>query len=68
MGATSLDAQNVASLAYLFTEAGRDPGRAGVPAAAQLFDLGDSFGSTVDVNVAGPDYEAVRRAAGQGRG
>ena len=69
MGATSLDAQNVASLAYLFTEAGQGiPGVQVFPQQAQLFDLGDSFGSTVDVNVAGPDYEAVRRAAGAAQG
>jgi HAE1 family hydrophobic/amphiphilic exporter-1 len=69
MGATSLDAQNVASLAYLFSEAG-----AGIPGVqvfaqqAQLFDLGDGFGSTVDVNISGPDYDAVRRAAAAAQG
>jgi HAE1 family hydrophobic/amphiphilic exporter-1 len=69
MGATSLDATNVASLAYLFSEAG-----AGIPGVqvfaqqAQLFDLGDSFGSTVDVNISGPEYDAVRRAAGAAQG
>lgn len=69
MGATSLDATNVASLSYLFNEAG-----AGIPGVqvfaqqAQLFNLGDSFGSTVDVNISGPDYDAVRRAAGAAQG
>lgn len=69
MGATSLDATNVASLSYLFSEAG-----AGIPGVqvfaqqAQLFNLGDSFGSTVDVNISGPDYDAVRRAAGAAQG
>ena len=69
MGATSLDATNVASLAYLFSEAG-----AGIPGVqvfaqqAQLFDLGDTFGSTVDVNISGPDYDAVRQAAGAAQG
>ena len=69
MGATSLDAQNVASLAYLFTEAGQGiPGVQVFPQQAQLFNLGDTFGSTVDVNISGPDYAAVRVAAGAAQG
>ena len=47
-----MDGANVASLAYLFSEAGQGiPGVNVFPQQAQLFDLGDSFGSTVDVNI-----------------
>jgi hydrophobic/amphiphilic exporter-1 (mainly G- bacteria), HAE1 family len=69
MGATSLDASNVMSLQYLFSEAGQGiPGVQVFPQQAQLFDLGDSFGSTVDVNISGPDYERVRQAAAAAQG
>jgi HAE1 family hydrophobic/amphiphilic exporter-1 len=69
MGATSLDGQNVESLTYLFSEAGQ--GIAGVqvfPRQAPLFQLGDSFGTTVDVNISGPNYDAVRQAAAAAQG
>jgi HAE1 family hydrophobic/amphiphilic exporter-1 len=69
MGATSTDAANVASMAYLFQQAGEGiPGVNVFPQQAQLFDLGDSFGSTVDVNIAGPDYAKVRQAAAAAQG
>ena len=58
MGATSDDELNVAALKYLFNQSAQ--GIAGVnifPMQATIFDLGDSFGSTVDVNISGPDYE-----------
>jgi HAE1 family hydrophobic/amphiphilic exporter-1 len=64
MGATSQDPQNVDSLKYLFTHATQ--GIAGTFAIAQqasIFDLGDSFGQTVDVSIAGQDYDKVRAAA-----
>jgi HAE1 family hydrophobic/amphiphilic exporter-1 len=69
MGATSIDAQNVTPLKYLFQAASQ--GIAGVqvyPMQATIFDLGDSFGSTVDVNISGPDYEQVRMASGMSMG
>ena len=69
MGATSTDPANVASLAYLFQQAGQGmPGVNVFPQQAQLFDLGDTFGSTVDVNISGPDYDRVRQAAAATQG
>ncbi len=65
MGATSLDAENVTSLKYLFQQATQGiPGSFAIPIQATIFDLGDSYGSTVDVNISGPDYDQVRVAAG----
>ena len=69
MGATSLTMKNGCSLKYLFNQSAQ--GIAGVnifPMQATIFDLGDSFGSTVDVNISGPDYEKVRAAAGMPQG
>ena len=64
MGATSNDPENVASLAYLFTQATQGmPGTMAIAQQATIFDLGDSFGSAVETNVTGQDYAAVRRAA-----
>jgi HAE1 family hydrophobic/amphiphilic exporter-1 len=69
MGATSLDGSNVASLKYLFQQAGQGiPGSFAFPLQAAIFDLGDSFGSTVDVSISGPDYDKVRQAAAMAQG
>lgn len=69
MGATSTDGNNVASLKYLFSQAAQGiPGSFAFPLQAAIFDLGDSFGSSVDVNISGPDYEKVRAAAGMAQG
>ncbi|MGB7159855.1 MAG: efflux RND transporter permease subunit [Tepidisphaeraceae bacterium] len=69
MGATSLDGENVASLKYLFSQAAQGiPGSFAFPLQAAIFDLGDTFGSSVDVNISGPDYEKVRVAAGMAQG
>src|SRR5688500_8601362 len=69
MGATSIDTQNVASLKYLFQQATQgNPGVQAFAMQATIFDLGDSFGSTVDVNISGPDYDQVRAAAGVAQG
>jgi HAE1 family hydrophobic/amphiphilic exporter-1 len=64
MGATSNDPENVGSLAYLFQQATQGiPGTFGVAQQATIFDLGDSFGTTVDVNLSGEQIETVRSAA-----
>ena len=64
MGATSRDPSNVASLSYLFSQAAQGiPGTFAAAQQATIFDLGDSFGSTVDASISGPDHEAVRAAA-----
>ncbi|MGH7213306.1 MAG: efflux RND transporter permease subunit [Tepidisphaeraceae bacterium] len=69
MGATGNDPANVASMKYLFQEATQGiPGSFAFPVQATIFDLGDSFGSTVDVNISGPDYEKVRTAAAMAQG
>jgi HAE1 family hydrophobic/amphiphilic exporter-1 len=69
MGATSLDTHNVASLKYLFQQASQGmPGVQAFAMQATIFDLGDSFGSTVDVNISGPDYDQVRAAAAVAQG
>jgi hydrophobic/amphiphilic exporter-1 (mainly G- bacteria), HAE1 family len=69
MGATSIDGDNVASLKYLFQQAAQGiPGSFTFPLQAAIFDLGDSFGSSLDVNISGPDYEKVRAAAGMAQG
>ena len=64
MGATSTDPENVASLSYLFQQAAQGiPGTMAIAQQATIFDLGDSFGSAVETNVTGEDYEKVRQAA-----
>ena len=64
MGATSNDPENVSSLAYLFQQSTQGiPGTFGVAQQATIFDLGDSFGVTVDVNISGEDINRVRQAA-----
>jgi HAE1 family hydrophobic/amphiphilic exporter-1 len=69
MGATSLSGENVASMKYIFQAAAQGiPGSFAFPLQAAIFDLGDSFGSSVDVNISGPDYEKVRTAAGMAQG
>jgi HAE1 family hydrophobic/amphiphilic exporter-1 len=69
MGATSLDPQNVASLKYVFQQATQGiPGSMAFAIQAPIFDLGDSFGSSVDLNISGQDYDKVRMAAGMAQG
>ena len=69
MGATSADGSNVKSLKYLFQQAGQGiPSVMVIPMQAPLFALGDSFGSTVDLNISGPDYDKVRTAAAMAQG
>jgi HAE1 family hydrophobic/amphiphilic exporter-1 len=69
MGATSIDGENVASLKYIFQSAAQGiPGSFTFPLQATIFDLGDSFGSSLDVNISGPDYDKVRAAAGMAQG
>ena len=64
MGATSNDPENVASLAYLFTQATQGiPGTFGIAQQATIFDLGDSFGQNVDVSISGQEINKVRNAA-----
>jgi HAE1 family hydrophobic/amphiphilic exporter-1 len=64
MGATSTDPENVASLKYLFQQATQGiPGTFAVAIQATIFDLGDSFGQTVDMSLSGEDYAKVRSAA-----
>jgi HAE1 family hydrophobic/amphiphilic exporter-1 len=64
MGATSTDPENVNALKYLFNEATQGiPGTFAIAIQASIFDVGDSFGSSVEMNIAGPHYEHVRRAA-----
>jgi HAE1 family hydrophobic/amphiphilic exporter-1 len=69
MGATSNDAANVSSLRYLFQQATQGiPGTFAIAQQATIFDLGDSFGSTVDLNISGEDYNRVRDAAAVAQG
>ncbi len=69
MGATSNDPENVASLKYLFQQATQGiPGTFAVALQATIFDLGDSFGQTVDLSIAGDDYNKVRSAAAVAQG
>ena len=64
MGATSTDPENVTSLKYLLNDATQGiPGTFAVAIQASIFDVGDSFGSSVEMNISGPQYEKVRRAA-----
>lgn len=69
MGATSNDPENVASLAYLFTQATQGiPGTFAIAQQATIFDLGDSFGSAVETNFSGADYDTVRGVAAAAQG
>jgi HAE1 family hydrophobic/amphiphilic exporter-1 len=64
MGATSTDPENVASLKYLLNEATQGiPGTFAIAIQASIFDVGESFGSSVEINIAGPQYDNVRQAA-----
>ncbi|MGE3535978.1 MAG: efflux RND transporter permease subunit [Candidatus Tectimicrobiota bacterium] len=69
MGATSTDGENVASLKYLLNEATQGiPGTFAIAIQASIFDVGDSFGSSVEMNISGPHYEQVRQAAAATQG
>ena len=69
MGATSADPENVASLQYLFQQATQGiPGTFAIAQQATIFDLGDSYGSAVETNFSGQDYEKVRGAAAVAQG
>ena len=64
MGATSTDPENVTALKYLLNEATQGiPGTFAIAIQASIFDVGDSFGSSVELNISGPQYDNVRRAA-----
>jgi HAE1 family hydrophobic/amphiphilic exporter-1 len=64
MGATSTDPENVTALKYLLNEATQGiPGTFAIAIQASIFDVGDSFGSSVETNISGPQYDNVRRAA-----
>ena len=64
MGATSTDPENVTALKYLLNDATQGiPGTFAIAIQASIFDVGDSFGSSVEMNISGPQYENVRRAA-----
>lgn len=69
MGATGYDPENVASLQYLFQAAAAGiPGTFAASQQATIFDLGDSFGTTVDVNVSGDNDQQVRQTAAMVQG
>jgi HAE1 family hydrophobic/amphiphilic exporter-1 len=64
MGATSTDPENVTALKYLLNEATQGiPGTFAIAIQASIFDVGDSFGSSVEANISGPQYDNVRHAA-----
>jgi HAE1 family hydrophobic/amphiphilic exporter-1 len=68
MGATSGDMQNVAPIAYLFEAAGQaEPGTMVIAQQMPIFRLG-GFGAGIEINIAGPDIEKVRNAAGAAMG
>jgi HAE1 family hydrophobic/amphiphilic exporter-1 len=64
MGATSNDPANVSSMKFLFQQAAQGiPGTFAASQQASIFDLGDSFGTTVDVSLSGERDAEVRRVA-----
>ena len=68
MGATSGDMQNVAPISFLFEAAGQgEPGTMVIAQQMPIFRLG-GFGSGIEINIAGPDIDKVRNAAGAAMG
>jgi HAE1 family hydrophobic/amphiphilic exporter-1 len=69
MGATSSDPENVASLAFLFQQSLQGiPGTMPFAMQASIFNLGDTFGSAVETNFSGQNYDEVRAAAAAAQG
>jgi HAE1 family hydrophobic/amphiphilic exporter-1 len=69
MGASSADYENVPPLVTLMNGAVQGiPGVFGMAGQVPIFRLGRGIGRTIEVNVAGSDYEQVRTAAGAVQG
>jgi HAE1 family hydrophobic/amphiphilic exporter-1 len=69
MGATSSDPENVASLTFLFQQSLQGiPGTMPFAMQASIFNLGDTFGSAVETNFSGQNYDEVRAAAAAAQG